>query len=94
MGEARGMGLGGAVPRRDGRRRHRGDRPIRRPRRGGRLLEEGRFEVPVVDFFIDGSAAGEFLGRFARAGAKLEWTAWNPAESGAAELRMPVAFQL
>lgn len=40
----------------------------------------------VVDFFTDGSAAGEFLGRFARAGAKLEWTAWNPAESGAVEL--------
>lgn len=40
----------------------------------------------VVDFFTDGSAAGEFPGRFARAGAKLEWTAWNPAESGAVEL--------
>ena len=50
------------------------------------IVAIGRFEVPVVDFFIDGSAAGEFLGRFARAGAKLEWTAWNPAESGSVEL--------
>ncbi len=40
----------------------------------------------VVNFFNHGNGAGEFLGKFARTGAKLAWIAWNPEESGSVEL--------
>ncbi|MBR1837728.1 MAG: hypothetical protein IJ783_10635 [Kiritimatiellae bacterium] len=38
----------------------------------------------IVDFYDRGT--GAFLRQFARKGAKLEWTAWNPEENGSVEL--------
>ena len=38
----------------------------------------------IVDFYD--RRTGEFLQQFARTGAKLEWTAWNPEENGSVEL--------
>lgn len=86
MGKARGVGLGVAVPRRDGRRWH-----LAIGRFDGRVEEADSWRKDSSKCPSWTSSPTEVLRAnssedSARTGAKLAWNAWNPAESGAVEL--------